>query len=114
MELCAQLRPASTTAATLYHVADFAHSGQRRKGTRGPGRIIITNVGSAEATCRLFLDPQGATFDETTARKCWNFPIPPGESIEVEQPLLDEDPMHLGVRTGTASAFNFMYEAPAR
>ena len=91
MELRAQLRPANTDAATLYHVGSLAHGGQFVVGARAPGRIIVTNVSSAEATCRLFLDPRGATFDETTARRCWDFPIPGGESIDVEQPALRAD-----------------------
>lgn len=112
MKLCAQLRPEDTAAACLYHVGGSAHTGQLFDGPRGPGRIIVTNVTDAEATCRLFIDPRGETFDETTARRCWDFPIPPGDSIEIEQPEIREHLIHLGVRAGTASALNFQYEAP--
>ena len=108
-ELCAQLRPADTTAATLYAVGEIAHDRQRVFGKRGDGSLTITNTTTSEATCRVFLDPTGANFDEETVYYCWDCRLPDGQPITIPIPALTDTAARLGVRSGTASALTFVY-----
>lgn len=93
-----QLRPANTTAASIYTVG---------ASTIGVSKqIIITNVSNNTAKYRVFLDNSGSTYDETTSI-AWDVSLPKGsyDVIDVWQPLAATGTV--GVRTSIASALNF-------
>lgn len=97
-----QARPANTTAVSLYspavNVVGFIQ------------RIHICNQTGSAATCRVFLDNDGTTYDETTALE-FDKSIGANNSLEFdygEQGMpMSDDSGNLAVRTGTASALTF-------
>jgi hypothetical protein len=97
-----QSRPANTTAVTIYsptvNVVGYVQ------------RIHVCNTTGTAATCRLFLDNDGNTYDETTALE-FDKLIGANNSLEFDYgekglPMSD-DAGNLAVRTGTASALTF-------
>ena len=98
LEQLGQLRPANTTAASLFSPT----SGEVLVKT-----VTVANVSAASAKFRVFHDDNGTTYDETTAL-FWDVEVPVGTSAVIEiNVMMDDASGNLGVRTDTASAFNF-------
>jgi len=97
-----QLRPANTTAASIYSPA----TGIRTIITT----IIVTNLTAGAVTFRLFHDDDGTTFDETTAL-AWDISLAANKddtTFGSDLRILMQNPAgNIGVRTGTANALNF-------
>lgn len=99
--LAGQLRPANTTAATLYTAT------LKSEVTR----ILIANTTGSAATFRLFHDDDGTTMDETTAL-VWDNSIAAGAYVDL-QAYLDGAGItiaaggSLGCRSGTGNALTF-------
>lgn len=94
-----QLRPANTTAATLYSPGAST--------TTIIKSIVICNQTSAAAKWRLFVDDDGTTYDETTALF---FDITIGanstDQIDTYYPM-NNSSGNIAVRTDTNSAITF-------
>jgi len=99
--LAGQLRPANTTAATLYTAT------LKSEVTR----ILIANTTGSAATFRLFHDDDGTTMDETTAL-VWDNSVASGAYVDL-QAYLDGAGItiaaggSLGCRSGTGNALTF-------
>ena len=94
-----QLRPANTTAASLYSPAAST--------TWVAKTLIICNTTTALAKARVFHDEDGSTYDETTAL-FWDMEIDPGESAVIDGLLSGSTAAgNVGVRTDTNSALTF-------
>ena len=94
-----QLRPADTTAASLYSPASSTQALIKN--------IMIANTSAAAATFRLFHDDNGTTYDETTAL-AWDVSLGVGEIFTLDSVILMNDSTgNLAVRTGTANALTF-------
>jgi len=99
--LAGQLRPANTTAATLYTATLKSEI----------TRILIANTTGSAATFRLFHDDDGTTMDETTAL-VWDNSIAAGAYVDL-QAYLDGAGItiaaggSLGCRSGTGNALTF-------
>lgn len=94
-----QLRPANTTAASLYspgaNVTGIAKN------------LIVCNLTAIEATFRVFVDDDGTTFDETTAL-FFDVPLLGNTTVLIDMYAAMNNPAgNLAVQTGTASALNF-------
>jgi hypothetical protein len=95
-----QLRPANTTAASLY----------------SPGISIVTtiikslfivNSTTTIALARIFVDNDGTTYDETTTIG-WDIPIKPGKPVVLGDFMaMNDSTGNIAVRTDTASALTF-------
>lgn len=94
-----QLRPANTTAASLYSPG---------ADTTAIGRTLtVANVSSALATYQIFVDDDGTTYDETTATH-WNIELLAGEMHQIDAFLaMNNSAGNIAVRTSVASAINF-------
>ena len=97
-----QLRPANTTAASLYspaaNIVGFIT------------RIIVCNTPVGAGTYRLFIDNDGTTYDETTAL-AFDISLAANTTTiydfgEMGLPMSD-DSGNFAVRTGTNDALNF-------
>jgi len=98
MEQLGQLRPANTTAASLYSPSS---------GETLIKSIVACNVGTVAAKFRVFHDDNGTTYDETSALY-WDVEVPAGHSANIEVNIMMNDATgNLAVRTDTNSAFNF-------
>jgi len=99
--LAGQLRPANTTAATLYTATLKSEI----------TRILIANTTGSAATFRLFHDDDGTTMDETTAL-VWDNSVASGAYVDL-QAYLDGAGItiaaggSLGCRSGTGNALTF-------
>lgn len=97
-----QLRPANTTAASLF----TPEEAKQYKIYL----IIITNVGAGAAKASIFHDVDGTTYDQTTALM-YEKSISPGSSpieLEYRHGISGyEAAGNLGVQTDTANALNF-------
>lgn len=96
-----QLRPANTTAASLYSPA----SGE----TAIIKSIYVCNTTTAVALARVFVDDDGTTYDEGTAI-AWDISIEPGQAIDVVDAgfiAMNDATGNLAVRTDTADALTF-------
>lgn len=94
-----QLRPADTTAATLYS------PGASTTGI--VSSVVITNVGTVSADYRIFVDDDGTTYDETTAL-VWDVSLPANTSdVWTEKITMNDATGNLAVRTNTANVINF-------
>ena len=91
-----QLRPANTTAASLYAYV----SGEVLVKT-----VVACNVSSDSAKFRVFHDDSATTYDETTALY-WDVEVPAGHSANIEINAMMGGG-NLAVRTDTNDAFNF-------
>lgn len=94
-----QLRPANTTAASLYSPP---------AATTWVGKnLMVCNTSGASATFRVFHDEDGTTYDETTAL-FWDAPIAAGETIILTGLLAGfTDAGNVGVRSSAANAITF-------
>ena len=94
-----QLRPANTTAATIYTPAD--------RFNVNITSITIANTSGSAATYRLFHDEDGTTYDATTALK-WDINLPADTSVEIDLNLWMADVAgNIAVRTSVNSALTF-------
>jgi hypothetical protein len=92
-----QLRPANTTAASLYTSSN----------TWVAKNLVICNTSSGLAKARVFYDASGTTYDETTAL-LWDIEVEPGESAFVDNFFAGNSASgNFGVRTDTANALTF-------
>ena len=97
-----QLRPANTTAASLYspaaNVIGIVES------------VHVCNQTGTAATYRIFIDNDGTTYDETTALE-FDKSCPANNSAQHTFPPnglpMADDAGNIGVRTGTANALTF-------
>ncbi len=95
-----QLRPANTTAASLYS-----------PGAGVVARImdlIICETAGATAKFRIFVDDDGSTYDESTALY-WDFVIAADSTIHLKDLgiFMNDATGNLAVRTDTNNALTF-------
>jgi hypothetical protein len=94
-----QVRPANTTAVSIYSPATST--------TGIIKNIVICNTSAAAAKARLFLDDDGATYDETTAL-FWDVQIDVESTIQLDGHWgMNNSSGNLAVRTDIASALTF-------
>lgn len=94
-----QLRPANTTAASIYtlpvkQLTELSH-------------IIVCNTTGTAESFRIFLDADGTTYDQTTAL-CYDVPIEVNQMVTI--PIIASLVTaggSLGVRTSTNNALTF-------
>ena len=99
LKVLGQLRPANTTAASLYS------PGANEEVTIN--NLVAANLGTSSVKIRLFLDDNGTTYDETTAIG-WDIEIPPGRIYKHPGVISMNDATgNLAVRTDTANDVNF-------
>lgn len=94
-----QLRPANTTAASLYsppsNVIGMIEV------------IIVTNTTSGAIAARVFIDANGTTYDESTAL-LFDKSIAANDFLRIEGPFyISNSAGNLAVRTATNSALTF-------
>ena len=93
-----QLRPANTTAASLYSPSSV---------TTVVKSIVICNTSGADAAARVFHDDNGTTYDETTAL-AWDINILANTTVVLEVFVAMNDATgNLAVRTSVNSALTF-------
>ena len=94
-----QLRPANTTAATLYSPGASIET--------IIANVVIWNTSGAAAKYRLFIDDNGTTYDETTAL-AWDIVIPADTTDIFEVKItMNDSTGNLAVRTDTNNALTF-------
>lgn len=94
-----QLRPANTSAASLYSPGSSE--------TAIVYSIVVCNTSGADATYRIFHDDNGTTYDETTAL-FWDVTLTADSSDILEMKVsMDDSSGNLAVRTDTANAITF-------
>lgn len=94
-----QLRPANTTAASLYSPGAST--------TTIIKTISICNTSGAAATFRIFVDDNGTTYDETTA-VFWDIAIAADETVQLDVFYAMNDATgNLAVRTSVNNALTF-------
>ena len=94
-----QLRPANTTAASLYSPGASEIAVIKT--------IVICNTISTPAKFRIFVDDNGTTYDETTAL-FFDTSIGGNTSVQLDTfYAMDDATGNLAVRTDTANALNF-------
>jgi hypothetical protein len=94
-----QLRPANTTAASLYSPAANTQAIIRS--------ITICNTSGAAAAFRIFLDDNGTTYDETTAHY-WDISVGADATVSLDVFwAMNDSTGNLAVRTDTNDAFTF-------
>lgn len=112
------VRPSDTNNTLLYHVGSTGSDTRKQleMGGRGFGLVEVVNTTGTAATCRVFLDRFGDTYDETTALGGYDRSIPAGSNRLIVVPALcdDQPATHLAVRTGTADALTFRYMAESQ
>lgn len=95
--LLGQLRPANTTATSIYSPDDYAIV----------DKIIVCNQGGITPKFRIFLDDDGSTYDETTALY-WDIVLDKDQTIEIEGTFyMANSSGNLAVRTDTADDVTF-------
>ena len=93
-----QLRPANTTAASLYSPSS---------GNTIIKSVVICNTSGAAATFRIFVDDDGTTYDETTALY-WDTDIAVDTTVQIDTFWsMNNSSGNLAVRTDTANALTF-------
>ena len=94
-----QLRPANTTAASIYSPAAAT--------TAIAKNLVVCNTSAAAAKFRFFQDLNGTTYDETTAL-FWDVELLVGETLQIDMYAPADDATgNFAVRTDTASALTF-------
>ncbi len=93
-----QLRPANTTAASLYSPTS---------GNTIIKSVVVCNTSGVAATFRIFADDDGTTYDETTALY-WDVAIAADTTIQVDTFwAMNNSSGNLAVRTDTNNALTF-------
>jgi hypothetical protein len=99
VKMLGQLRPADTTAATLYTKAQDSKVWL--------DQLFICNTTGSPATYRVCIDEDGSTYDETTALY-WDVDLATKVSIVIDlKAYLDTASGSVGVRSGTSDALTF-------
>ncbi len=94
-----QLRPANTTAASLYSTSVGVNAVVKS--------LIICNTSGSAAKARVFHDDDGTTYDETTAL-AWDINVPADTTVSLELFIaMEDDDGNLAVRTNAANALTF-------
>jgi len=94
-----QLRPANTTAASLYSPAAST--------TAVIKSIVVCNQTGTAATFRIFVDDNGTTYDETTAHY-FDVSLAANSTLQIDTFWAMNDATgNLAVRTGTNDALTF-------
>lgn len=94
-----QLRPANTTAASLYSPGASTQT--------IVDNIIICNTSGAPVTYRLFVDDDGTTYDATTAL-AWDIALAANSTDVFEIKItMNNTNGNLAVRTNTANGITF-------
>jgi len=94
-----QLRPANTTAASLYSPGASEIAVIKT--------IVICNVTASPAAFRIFIDDNGTTYDQTTAL-FYDTQIAANTTVHVDTfYAMNDSTGNLAVRTDTADALNF-------
>jgi len=94
-----QLRPANTTAASLYSPATNV--------TGIAKNLVVSNTTSNLAKFRVFSDDDGTTYDETTSL-FFDVPLSGNTTVQIDMFVALDDPTgNFAVRTDTASALTF-------
>ena len=94
-----QLRPANTTAASLYSPGAST--------TWAAKTLTICNTSGALAKARIFHDEDGTTYDETTAL-FWDIEIQADETAIIDSFLAGSNAAgNVAVRTDTGNALTF-------
>jgi hypothetical protein len=96
-----QLRPANTTAASVYSPAASTEAQITA--------ITVCNTSGAAATMRIFLDDNGTTYDQTTALY-YDVPVAADDTVSIffERGIFMNDATgNLAVRTSVADALTF-------
>ncbi len=94
-----QLRPANTTAATIYSPG--------ANETAIIRTIFVCNTTATDATFRIFVDDNGTTYDQTTALY-YDVVCPLNTTVDLKTYIaMDDATGNLAVRTGTNDAINF-------
>ena len=100
-KMLGQLRPANTTAASLYAPAANV--------TAIIKTIFVANTSSSVALFCIFVHNTGTTYDETTAL-FWDVSIASHATVELNSFLaMNNSAGHLAVRTDTANALTFTF-----
>lgn len=93
-----QLRPADTNAASIYSPA---------ASTDAVGLSLkVCNTTGTDATCRVFHDDDGTTYDETTAL-FYDVNAPANQTLTLGIGSMDNDAGNIAVRSSTSSALTF-------
>ena len=94
-----QLRPANTTAASLYNPG--------ANTTAIIKSIVVCNQTTSSARFRIFLDDDGITYDETTAL-FFDILIPSNTTVQIDTfYAMNNSSGNLAVRTDTANTITF-------
>ncbi len=94
-----QLRPANTTAATLYSPGAST--------TAIIKSIVVCNTSGSAATFRIFLDDNGTTYDQTTAL-FYDIAIAADTTIQIDTYYaMNDSTGNLAVRTSVNNALTF-------
>ena len=94
-----QLRPANTTAASLYSPASGV--------TTIIKAIIVCNTSGSAATFRIFLDDDGTTYNQTTAL-FYDVALAADTTIQIDTYYaMNDNSGNLAVRTNTNNAITF-------
>lgn len=94
-----QSRPGDTTAVSVYSPST--------QTTTIIKTIFVTNTSGAAATCRLFVDDDGTTYNETTAI-VWDMNIPADDILSIDTFIaMNNANGNFAVRTSIADALTF-------
>ena len=94
-----QLRPANSTAASLYSPGTSTEAVIQS--------LIVCNQTSSAATYRIFVDDDGTTYDETTAL-FYDISLAANSTDTIEIKIaMNNSSGNLAVRTGTNNAITF-------
>lgn len=98
--ILAQSRPSGTSAASIYSPPDNFYALVYS--------IVIANVTGSAANASVFLDPDGTTYDQTTALLyAKSIPANDSEFIELTVGLEIDAAANIAVQTGTGDALTF-------
>jgi hypothetical protein len=94
-----QLRPSDTTATSIYTPPGSNTLAEISS-------IVVCNTSGAAASFSIFLDPNGSTYDETTAL-VWLDEITTFDIIQFEVPIPIISGGNLAVKSSSGNAFTF-------
>lgn len=94
-----QLRPANTSAASLYSPGAGV--------TAIISTVWVCNTSASVVTFRIFVDDDGTTYDESTAL-FWDTTLAANSTVELNTYIaMNNSSGNLAVRTGSASTLTF-------
>ena len=96
-----QVRPADTTAASVYSPASSA--------TWIGKNLTVCNTSGSATTFRVFHSASGTTYDETTAL-LWEHPIAAATTVQITSLMAGNvSTGNVGVRSGAGNALTFTF-----